>query len=181
MRRDIGEARIGIALARLERLAQEAVDRHPVGIEGRPGEQRRRQRHVEKRREAKEAARPERRPGAGRTPILRTGAQPILEHHQEAGEQDEQVDAEIGLAQHRQAEAGEDHQVPEQHPERRQPAQSVETFDSSDVGRPNVHRTPPTPPAVPRHDSRIRSPDRRASPPVDACRAPLPGARAISP
>ena len=134
MHHDIGEARVGIALGRLERLAEEAVDRNAVGIDRRPRDQRRRQRHIEKRRQPEKAARPESRPGAGRIPVFATRAQPVLVHHQEAREQDEQVHAEVRLADQRQAETGQDHHMPDEHPEGRDAAQAIQTLDS-----PNVH------------------------------------------
>ncbi|WP_352459161.1 MULTISPECIES: hypothetical protein [unclassified Mesorhizobium] len=53
-----------------------------------------------------------------------------MEHHQEAGQHDEQVDAEIRLADDRNLPAGQKHAVPDQHPDRRKRAKPVQAFDA---------------------------------------------------
>src|SRR3546814_2681048 len=70
VQRDVGEAAVEIAFGRLKRLAEEAVDHDPVGIDRRSRDQRGGERHIEKRRQPEKSPCPEGGPGAGRVPVL---------------------------------------------------------------------------------------------------------------
>lgn len=127
---DVFQAAVEVAFRRLVRSGEEIVDDDPAIVEIRAKRQRQEKHDIEQRRDPEIAARPEFQPGFRSLPRLLFLAQLIVEQHQEAGQHDEQVDAEIRLADDRNLPAGQKHAVPDQHPDRRKRAKPVQAFDA---------------------------------------------------